>query len=136
MAGNPGRRPLNAAEPRPEGDLIDPPGWMDAKQKAAWADGLAAAPAGLLKRLDASIYTVWVTARVLHQEAVEKVGQYGLLTKTPKTGDWMQNPYLPIVNKQAAIMMKAAAEMGFTPSSRSRVSVNDGVTGSDEWAGF
>ncbi len=136
MAGNPGRRPLNAAEPRPEGDLIDAPGWMDAKQKAAWADGLAAAPVGLLKRLDASIYTVWVTARVLHQEAVEKVGQYGLLTKTPKTGDWMQNPYLPIVNKQAAIMMKAAAEMGFTPSSRARVSVNDGVTGSDEWAGF
>lgn len=108
---------------------------MGEKQQAVWRDGLASAPPGLLKRLDASVYAVWVNAFVIYQEAVQKVSDYGLLTKTPKTRDWMQNPYLAIVNKQAAIMMKAAAEMGFTPSSRSRVSVSEAV-GADEWSGF
>jgi len=35
----------------------------------------------------------------------------------------MQSPYLAIANKQAQIMTKAATEMGFTPASRSRVSL-------------
>jgi 2-succinyl-5-enolpyruvyl-6-hydroxy-3-cyclohexene-1-carboxylate synthase len=35
----------------------------------------------------------------------------------------MQSPYLAIANKQAQIMTKAAIEMGFTPASRSRISI-------------
>jgi hypothetical protein len=35
----------------------------------------------------------------------------------------LQSPYLAILNKQAQIMLKAAAELGFSPSSRSRVQV-------------
>ena len=44
----------------------------------------------------------------------------------------MQSPYLPIVNKQAQIMLKSAAELGFTPVSRSRVSVTDDDEGETE----
>lgn len=68
---NSSKQPLNPADLRPEDHLLDVPYRVDALQKAAWADGLAAAQAGLLKRLDASVYTVYVTPKVLHQEAVE-----------------------------------------------------------------
>ncbi len=68
---------------------------------------------------------MWVVAEDLHRQATIAVGKFGLITKSPQKGDPMQNPYLPIINRQATIMMKAAAELGFTPSSRSRVSLGD-----------
>jgi phage terminase small subunit len=43
------------------------------------------------------------------------------LTKAPNTGLPIQSPYLPVVNKQAQIMLKAAELLGFSPASRSRV---------------
>jgi phage terminase small subunit len=33
-----------------------------------------------------------------------------------------QSPYLAIANRQAEIMLRVAAEFGFTPASRSRIS--------------
>ena len=60
-------------------------------------------------------------AEDLHRHATEQIARYGMLTKAPNTGVPMQSPYLPIVNKQAQIMLKAGAELGFTPTSRSRI---------------
>lgn len=124
LAGNPGKRPLNRNEPKPQGDLHDAPEWLTDEQKAGWAYAIANAPKGLMKRLDRSALTAFVVAEDLHRQASIAVGRYGLITKSPKKGEPMQNPYLPIINKQAQIMLKAAAELGFTPSSRSRVVVD------------
>lgn len=123
VTGNPGHRPINEAEPIPSGDLIDPPAWFDDAQKAAWTEAIAAAPPGLLKALDQSMLCVWTCAKVLHAHAATQVAKYGALIKTPVTGVPMQNPYVAVMNRQAALMMRAAAEMGFSPSSRSRVSI-------------
>jgi phage terminase small subunit len=35
----------------------------------------------------------------------------------------MQSPYISIANRQAEIMMRIASEFGFTPASRSRISI-------------
>lgn len=121
--GNASRRPLNADEPMPEGDLGQPPSWMTAGQQVIWREAVAASPPGLLKLLDASIFTVWVVARALHQEASEKVARFGSVVKAPMSGQPMQSPYVGIMNRQAQIMMKAVSEMGFSPTSRSRVKV-------------
>ena len=121
LAGNPGKRPLNMDEPRPEGALFEAPEWMTENQKAGWAYAIAHAPRGLLKQLDRSVLAIWVVAEDLHRQASEQVEKYGMLTKAPNTGVPMQSPYLPIVNKQAQIMLKAGAELGFTPTSRSRI---------------
>lgn len=123
VAGNPGRRALNDNEPEPEGDLVQPPAWFTDKQKDAWRYAIEHAPRGLLKHIDSDLLSIWVCAKVLHQEANEKVSRHGMIVKAPNTGVPMQNPYLAIVNKQSAIMMKAAAELGFTPSSRSQIAV-------------
>lgn len=124
LEGNPGKRPLNTREPRPEGDLYAAPEWMTDSQREGWAYAIVNAPVGLLKQLDRSILAIWVVAEDLHREAAEKVAQYGLLTKSLNAGLPLQSPYLAILNKQAQIMLKAGAELGFSPSSRSRVSVS------------
>ena len=123
LDGNAGHRPLNASEPQPMGDLLDAPSWMSDSQKDGWRYAIAKAPGGLLKHLDQSILSIWVVAEDLHRIASEKVSRLGALVKVGENGAWQQNPYLPIMNKQAQIMMRAAAEMGFTPSSRSRVKI-------------
>lgn len=122
VANNPGRRPLNTAEPQPQGDLKTAPLWLTEQQRENWAYAIAEAPPGLLKRLDSALLTIWVIAEDLHRQASEKLAQTGMLVKAPHTGLPIQSPYMPIINKQASIMIKAAAELGFTPSSRTQIS--------------
>jgi P27 family predicted phage terminase small subunit len=136
IAGNPGRRPLNKREPKPSGDLKAAPDWMTVRQIKIWDEAIRTAPKGLLKELDESILSVWVIARDMHQQASAEIAQSGLMTTTPKTGDSIQSPYVAVVNRQALIMMKAAAEMGFTPSSRSRVAIDDAGEAASGWDGF
>ena len=112
-------------EPVPEGDLLFAPDWMTEQQKLAWEYAIANSPSGLLKLLDKSILTTWVVAEDLHRQAVQEVNRRGLIVKSPVKGEPMQNPWLAIANRQAQLMMKAAAELGFTPSSRSRVTIAD-----------
>ena len=128
MEGNPGKRPLNSREPSPLGDLYAAPEWMTESQREGWAYAITHAPYGLLKQLDRSILAIWVVAEDLHREAAEKIDQYGLLTKSPNAGLPLQSPYLAILNKQAQIMLKAGAELGFSPSSRTRVQVVPDLT--------
>ena len=114
---------LNLREPKPEGELVDPPDYMPEGAKSAWRYALECAPPHLLKRLDMSVLEVWACAADLYRKAQTGIAKTGLLVKAPNTGVPMQSPYLAIANKQAQIMTKAAIEMGFTPASRSRVSL-------------
>jgi P27 family predicted phage terminase small subunit len=119
-------RPRHAAplqgEPKPVGDLDEPPDWMNDDQKDGWRYAIRHSPPGLLKRIDRSALTAWVIAEDMHRQAVIKQHDTPLLIKAPKTGVLMQSLYLPIINRQALIMMKAASELGFSPVSRPRVS--------------
>src|SRR5687767_6406212 len=137
IRGNPGKRSINKNEPVPTGDLLDAPEWMSESQKAGWDYAIANAPRGLLKKLDRSVLVAWVVAEDLHRQATGMVEKYGILTKAPATGVPMQSPYLPVVNKQAQIMLRAAEQLGFSPSSRSRVQMDDArVAEDDSWASF
>jgi len=111
------------SEPVPAGELLYAPEWMSNDQKASWNYAIENAPDGLLKLLDKSILCTWVIAEDLHRQAVQEVNKRGLIVKSPVKGEPMQNPWLSIANRQATLMMKAASEMGFSPTSRSRVSI-------------
>lgn len=136
IRGNPGKRAMNRNEPVPTGDLLDPPEWMSDSQKAGWIYAIENAPQGLLKKLDRSVLVAWAVAEDLHHQASVMLEKYGMLTKAPNTGLPIQSPYLPIVNKQAQILLKAAEQLGFSPASRSRVQVVDSVPDEeyDAWA--
>ena len=98
LRGNPGKRRLNDKEPKPSGDLTDPPEWMSESQKQGWIYAIENAPDGLLKKLDRSVLVAWVVAEDLHRQASMMIEKFGMLTKAPNTGQPMQSPYLPIVN--------------------------------------
>lgn len=124
VKANPGKRAMPKREPKPKGNLESGPDWLTDDQKLVWDYAISSAPYGLLKKLDQSVLVAWVVAADLHRQATEKLNSGAMLIKTPN-GMPVQSPYLSIINKQAAIMLKAAAEMGFTPSSRSRVEVSE-----------
>jgi P27 family predicted phage terminase small subunit len=124
VRGNPGKRALNKQEPKPTGDLVDAPEFMTTSQKQGWDYAVENAPRGLLKKLDRSVLVTWVIAEDLHRRASEMVEKFGILTKAPNTGLPIQSPYLPVVNKQALIMLRAAEQLGFSPASRSRLQID------------
>ena len=136
IRGNPGKRKLNKNEPLPIGDLVDAPEWMAESQRQNWNYAVENAPKGLLKKLDRSVLVAWTVAEDLHRRSSEQVEKFGILTKAPNTGLPMQSPYLPVVNKQAQIMLKAAELLGLTPASRSRVQVIEDRPSDEEdpWA--
>lgn len=122
--GNAGRRPLNADEPQPQGALEEcpPPDHLTEAQRRVWRQGIAGAPPGLLRKLDWAVFEQWVVHHANFLEASAKVAATGQLIKKGE-GGWDWNPYMSIMNKQSALALKCAAELGFTPSSRTRVKV-------------
>lgn len=122
-------------EPQPQGDLVEPPEYMTDGAKLAWRYAVESAPEHLLKRLDMSVLEVWSCAADLYRKAQIGLNKTGLLMKSPNAGVPIQSPFLAIANKQAQIMTKAAVEMGFTPASRSRISIpGESPKDNDPWA--
>ena len=136
VAGNPSRRPLNDAEPQPTGDLMKPPEWLTESQREIWQTAIDSSPPGLLRSIDESVFCVWVIAKDMHRNAAEKIAQSGTLVRIPNSNYPMQSPWVPVLNRQALIMLKACSEMGFTPSSRSRVKVENTTRGKNRFAGL
>jgi P27 family predicted phage terminase small subunit len=76
----------------------------------------------LMTKLDRAALAAYCVAYAIWLEAMEQIQKYGTMIKSP-TGFPIQSPYLAILNRQAEIMMRIASEFGFTPASRSRISV-------------
>ena len=125
------------SEPKPAGTLAEPPAYMNDGAQAAWRYAIECAPPNLLTRLDRSVLEIWACAADLYRQAQQGLQTTGLLVPAPVSGVPMVSPYLSIANKQAQVMTRAAIEMGFTPSSRSKVgvSVDEHAVGS-QWEGF
>ncbi len=132
-----------SGEPVAEGDLLpEPPGWMSEGQQAGWRFAVEHAPKGILKAVDRGMLAVWVEAEERHRTAaamqarLDQGAKLPLLTKT-KDGTAVASPYLGIMNRAAAIMIKAASELGFSPAARPRLAASAAQEPSDEhspWA--
>jgi hypothetical protein len=103
VTGNPGKRPLNKAEPAGAGDLGTPPKDWTADQKLLWWEVANSAPAGVLTGSD----------RLLVELAVRN------LANIRAAGG-------EITAAQSAEMRRCLGEMGMTPSERSRLSAPGG----------
>ena len=129
VAGNPGRYPLNKAEPKHALSIPSPPPELSDDAKVEWgrvADRLYRA--GTLSEVDRGAlaaycqsYGRWIQAeRTLAKLAEADKATGGLLIKT-SNGNAIQNPLVGIANKAASDMVRYAAEFGMTPSARSRI---------------
>lgn len=122
MTGNPGKRPLNLHEPRPEPALPDCPPELGPLARQEWMRIAAElSKLNLITNLDRGALATYCGAYALWAEAMEQIQRFGSMVKSP-TGYPIQSPYLSIANRQAELMLRVASEFGFTPASRSRIS--------------
>ncbi len=133
VTGCPGKRPINKREPKPAGDLFAAPDWLSADQKIGWRYYIDAAPAGMLKLCDLPALATLVIAADLQRQASLKLQEgIGLLVKAGN-GTPVPSPYVTIVARQSDIMLRASAELGFTPTSRGRVVMGEPPLPRDEF---
>lgn len=129
LHGRPSKDKAPPREPQAvTGDLSEAPDFLSDAQRAGWRYAIEHAPPGLLKRIDKGALMVWIVAEDLHRQATIAQNKMPLLVKVSNGPDKpgqvpmaMQSPYLPIINRQGLIMLKAASELGFSPVSRPRV---------------
>jgi hypothetical protein len=130
-----------AAEPVAVGELDEPPINLTAAQEALWRECLANAPAGVVKRIDKKVLAVFVEAADRHDRArecqalLDGDAKLQLLVKGP-LGNLVPSPYNDILDKTANTILRAADRLGFCPTARPRIKVDDRPTEAeaDPWA--
>ena len=121
LAGNPGKRALNHAEPTPRVVLPKPPEHLSDDEKNKWKLTVRELhPLGLVTAIDKDALAMYCVIFVRWVKAEKMVRDKGEIIKTA-AGNIIQNPYLSIANRALDQLNKLGAEFGMTPSSRSRV---------------
>ena len=125
LEGNPGKRAINRAEPIPPPDLPSCPSHLSAPAKTEWRR-LAAVlhRLGLLSTLDRAALAAYCQAWGRWVEAETRLQETPVMLRTP-SGYVQPSPWLAVANKNLELMQKYMAELGMTPASRSRVTVQD-----------
>lgn len=131
LQGNPGKRPLNENEPKPEKSLPTPPGFLSDKAKEEWER--VATPLyklGLLTELDRTVlagycqlYSRWEAIEdalaedelVMYRHTVDGAGI--------EHAEKKQNPLVIMARQTLKEIRMFCAEFGMTVSSRSRMVV-------------
>lgn len=116
---------------------------MSDEQKAEWVYALEHAPRGLLRMLDRNIFAQWCIASCdltraelvirTEGEVVNRGGDQritinpdGTQVKTVRSASKVINPWVRARRDAFDRMMKATSELGFSPTSRSRITLAGG----------
>ena len=126
LAGNPGKRPLNDAEPEPRAPAEvprAPRGILDPVGRAEWRRIVPELMAlGLYTEVDRAALVIYCNAWARWAKAEAEVRRLGELLESDK-GNLYYNPWLGVANKAAEVCHRMAKEFGFTPSARTRIRV-------------
>ena len=126
LEGNPGKRPLNANEPRPERKAPRCPAWLDTEAKREWRRmGKVLEQMGILTELDMAAFAGYCQAYARWKEAEEFITQHGSMIRTPN-GYLQQVPQVSITQTNMKIMLRFCEQFGLTPSARSRIIAGEG----------
>lgn len=126
LAGNPGKRALNHAEPRPEPGVPYCPRQLTPEAKSEWrrvAHKLQAL--GLMTHLDRAALAAYCQAWADYVEATRELKRAEKVMVTDKGYNHL-NPWIGIKRSAAEEMRKFMTEFGMTPSSRTRLHVDAG----------
>jgi P27 family predicted phage terminase small subunit len=122
LSGNPGKRPLNPAEPtyRADAELL-PPEHLDGKAREEW---LRCAPllrdAGVLTTIDKTAFAALCMCYSRWIDAEQHVRREGCVI-SGSTGSPVMNPYVRVAAQALDQMRALMGDFGMTPSSRSRL---------------
>ena len=127
LEGNPGKRPLNGAEPAPAHKAPRCPSWLEAEAKREWKRmGRILEQMGLLTEMDMAAFAGYCQAYARWKEAEEFISQHGTMVRTPN-GYLQQVPQVSIAQTNMKIMLRFCEQFGLTPSARSRIIAGEGT---------
>ena len=112
----------NPAEPTPQNDLkaMTPPEYLTDSAKEIWAFALSQAPEGMLSTLDFGIFSEWAVVYDQFLTISESVKKGGTLRRETD-GELVPSPLLSKLHSTITLLRGLQSDLGFTPSSRSRV---------------
>lgn len=123
--GNPGKRPLNALEPQPEGKLPACPAHLKGEARKAWLRfAKVLTDSGIATLADATALELLCASFALYLDALAKVQEFGPVwlekgdSKIPK---FAYSPHWSVMNREWKKLVAMLREFGMTPSSRSGV---------------
>ncbi|WP_340083782.1 phage terminase small subunit P27 family [Siminovitchia sp. FSL H7-0308] len=123
LEGNPGKRKLNQNEPKPEKRAPRCPSWLEPEAKKEWRRMVKKMEhLGILTEVDMAAFAGYCQAYARWREAEEFISKHGSIVKTP-SGYWQQVPQVSIAQSYLKIMTRFCEQFGLTPSSRSRIVV-------------
>lgn len=132
LEGNPGKRPLNNNEPKPEKKAPRCPSWLEPEAKKEWKRMAKTLEAiGVLTQIDAAAFAGYCQAYARWKEAEEFLSKHGTIFKTP-SGYIQQVPQVSIAQTYLKIMKDFCSEFGLTPSARSRIRVDGDTSTNDD----
>lgn len=140
LQGNPGKRKLNAAEPKPQpGDPTVPKGLSPAAA-AEWKSILPELrQLGVLSKIDGKALAAYCHAFARWMEAEVEIRRLGIVVMEPIfSGErflgckYKKNPAVTISEGAMKIMKAFLVEFGMTPSSRSRVRIEKPAAGDED----
>lgn len=112
----------NPAEPTPQNDLkaMTPPEYLTDSAKEIWAFALSQAPEGMLSTLDFGIFSEWAVVYDQFLTISESIKKGGTLRRETD-GELVPSPLLSKLHSTITLLRGLQSDLGFTPSSRSRV---------------
>lgn len=123
LAGNPGKRALNGAEPKPQAKRPPCPKSLQGEARKEWNRmSKQLFELGLLTQVDRAALAAYCQAWAHWVEANEQVEKLGMIVKT-ENGYPQLSPYWTIAQQAAKLMKSYLTEFGMTPGSRSRLRV-------------
>ena len=121
LEGNPGKRPLNSNEPKPDTTAPKCPKWLEPEAKKEWKRlSIEMERIGILTKVDMAAFAAYCQAYARWQEAEKFITEHGPIVRPP-SGYWQTVPQVSIAQTYMKIMEKLAEQFGLTPSSRSRI---------------
>jgi len=118
LEGNPGRLPINQAEPVPQGAATCPD-YLSEDAKGKWREIMDSVPPGMITLADAGLLEAYCEAWALHKRATEELrNTKDLFGDSLVTRSGKPSPYLRIRNDAAKTMASLATRLGLSPADR------------------
>lgn len=125
LEGNPGKRQINMNEPNPKPLVSNCPDWLSDVAKKEWKRVVPELERlGLLTCVDGVALEGYCQSYARWVEAEQFMMKHGTTFKTPN-GYIQQVPQVAIAQKYLNMVKAFCAEFGLTPSSRSRLTIEN-----------